>query len=90
MAKSKKSLKLYGKKVRATICLSVSSYNILVAAAKVNGNNHSELIDELIQQKLGDPIRSLETQIREAAKEINRLQDQKKELEELKESELSK
>lgn len=78
-----KRLKFYGKKIRVSLCLSASSYNILAVAKKHNGHNHSQIVDSLIQQKLGDPITTTKLELKELAKTINEKQDYLKHLEEL-------
>lgn len=68
------------KTVRVNWTIDVMAFNLISKAGKHNGHSMSKIVSELILQKLSNPIRVIDGQLRDYAKKINDLQQRKKEL----------
>jgi len=73
-------------KIRVNWTLEPQAYNILSKIAKHQKISRSRIIENLIMQKLADPIIFLKSQKRELIKEINKIDEQVKDLEDFKKS----
>lgn len=80
----KKRFKKPKRTKRIQLTLYLEAINLLELASKHNGNSMSKINSELIIQKLRDPIQRIDDELKEHAKKINILQEEKKRLMELK------